>query len=125
MIKDIVRYENKVSLYFDTLEEKIMFSNILKGLEGVESIEEKVNTRTLRITFKAGSPAEYLLNHLSPKKEKALRMEDVHFYINPFLKHPATKLAFSVLTFGLSVGLLSFAICSMFIIPTLKTTFWR
>ncbi|WP_333784920.1 hypothetical protein [Thermocrinis sp.] len=125
MIKDVVRYQNKVSLYFDSLEEKILFSKILKGLEGVEAVEEKERTKTLRVVFRKGSPADYLLSHLSPKRESSLTKEDLFFYINPFLKHPATKLAFSVFTFGFSVGLLSFALCSMFIIPTLKTTFWR
>jgi len=125
MIKDMVRYENKVSLYFDSLEEKVLFSKILRGLDGVETVEEKELTRTLRVVFREGSPADYLLSHLSPKRESSLNKEDLYFYINSFLKHPATKLAFSIFTFGFSVGLLSFALCSVFIMPTLKTTFWR
>jgi len=59
------------------------------------------------------------------KRRESLTIEDLHFYLSPFIKHPAFKLAFSVFTFGFAVGLLSFSICTMFIIPTLKTTFGR
>jgi hypothetical protein len=49
----------------------------------------------------------------------------LHFYLSLFIKHPTLKLAFSVFTFGFAVGFLSFSVRSMFIVPTLKTTFGK
>jgi hypothetical protein len=110
-----------MSLHFDSVEGKVLFKSRVEGLKGIKI--EKEGYKTLKLKVEDQALLESLRENL--KKRESLNMEDLHFYLSPFIKHPALKLAFSVFTFGFAVGLLSFSVCSIFIVPTLKTTFGR
>lgn len=113
--------KGEVRLYFSSIEERNLFLRGINGVEGIEEVEYKENTRTLLIRFKEGGFAHYLLEHIIPKRARQeLSKEDMNFYLQSFLKHPAVKLGFSMLLLGWKVGLISFAVCSMLLIPYLK-----
>jgi hypothetical protein len=121
MINHIATYGNMLSLYFDSVEEKVLFKSRVEGLKGITI--EKEGYKTLKLKVEDQTLLESLRKNL--ERRESLTIEDLHFYLSPFIKHPALKLAFSIFTFGFAVGLLSFSVCSIFIIPTLKTTFGR
>ena len=110
-----------MTLYFDHPEEKILFKRRIEGLRGIKI--EREGYRSLRLVVEEPRLLEELKR--SSKGKERLTLEDIHFYVSPLLKHPAIKLAFSIMTFGFAVGITSFALCSMFVIPSLKTTFGR
>ncbi len=121
MIEYVSLRKGEARLYFSSTAERELFLRGMNGVEGVEGVEYKENTRTLFIKFKEGSFFHYLLENLKGSKEpQKLDREDWHFYLQPFLKHPAVKLAFSMALLGWNVGLISFAVCSMFLVPYLK-----
>jgi hypothetical protein len=121
MLNHIATYGNTLSLHFDSVEGKVLFKSRVEGSRGIRI--EKEGYKTLKLKVEDQALLESLRENL--KRRESLTIEDLHFYLSPFIKHPALKLAFSVFTFGFAVGLLSFSICTMFIIPTLKTTFGR
>jgi len=121
VINHIATYGNTLSLYFDSVEVKVLFKSRVEGLKGIKI--EKEGYKTLKLKVEDQTPLESLRENL--ERRESLTIEDLHFYLSPFIKHPALKLAFSIFTFGFAVGLLSFSICSIFIVPTLKTTFGR
>ena len=121
MLNHIATYGNTLSLHFDSVEGKVLFKSRVEGSRGIRI--EKEGYKTLKLKVEDQALLESLRENL--KRRESLTIEDLHFYLSPFIKHPAFKLAFSVFTFGFAVGLLSFSICTMFIIPTLKTTFGR
>ena len=122
MVEYVSLRRNEARLYFSSVEERNLFLRGMGGMEGVEGVEYKENTRTLLIRFREGSFVSYLLENLKKERTpKKLEREDIHFYIQPFLKHPAVKLGFSMALLGWKVGLISFAVCSMFLIPYLKS----
>lgn len=121
MIEHVSLRGSEARLYFSSVEERNLFLRGISGMEGIEGVEYKENTRTLLIKFRRGSFAYYLLENLSRRKTlQKLAGEDYNFYLQPFLKHPAVKLGFSVLLLGWKVGLVSFAVCSIFLVPYLK-----
>ncbi len=122
MIEYISKRRGEARLYFSTRKDRDLFVYFISGVEGVLEVEYKENTKTLLIKFQEGSFAHRLIESLKPT-EVYINKEDLHFYIQPLLKHPAVKLGFSLLMLGLPVGLLSFSFCSMFLIPYLKTKF--
>jgi len=121
MLNHIATYGNTLSLHFDSVEVKALFKSRVEGLKGIKI--EKEGYKTLKLKVENQALLESLRENL--ERRESLTIEDLHFYLSPFIKHPALKLAFSIFTFGFAVGLLSFSICSIFIIPTLKTTFGR
>jgi hypothetical protein len=121
MLNHIVTYGNTMSLHFDSVEGKVLFKSRVEGLKGIKI--EKEGYKTLKLKVEDQALLESLRENL--ERRESLTIEDLHFYLSPFIKHPALKLAFSIFTFGFAVGLLSFSVCSMFIVPTLKTTFGR
>ncbi|MDW8434074.1 MAG: hypothetical protein RMK35_04630 [Aquificaceae bacterium] len=122
MIEYVSYRKGEARLYFSSLEERNLFLRNMHGMEGVEGVEYKDNTRTLLIKFREGSFIHYILENLAgQRKSQALDREDLNFYIQPFLKHPAVKLGVSMLLLGWKVGLVSFTFCSIFFIPYLKT----
>ncbi len=123
MIEQLFLRKGEARIYFSTIEERNLFLKGMKGVEGVLEVDYKENTRTMLIKFKEGSFMHYLLENLASKRRSKLEGEDLHFYIQPFLKHPAVKLGFSTILLGWKVGLISFAVCSMFLVPYLKTKF--
>lgn len=121
MIEYVSLRKGEARLYFSSVAERDLFLRGMNGMEGVEGVEYKENTRTLLVRFREGSFFHYLLENLKGKKvPQRLEREDLHFYIQPFLKHPAVKLGFSMALLGWNVGLISFAVCSMFLVPYLK-----
>ncbi|MEZ0361988.1 MAG: hypothetical protein ABWK04_08890 [Hydrogenobacter sp.] len=122
MIEYVARKQGEARLYFSTREGRNLFARFTAELEGVLGVEYKENTTTLLIKFQEGSFAQRLIESLKPK-EVHINKEDLHFYIQPLLKHPAVKLGFSLFMLGLPAGLISFGFCSMFLIPYLKTKF--
>lgn len=120
MIEHVYLRRGEARLYFSTVQERGLFLRGMGGMEGVLGVEYKENTRTLLIRFKENSFIHYLLQNLR-KPPKSLEGEDINFYLQPFLKHPAVKLGFSMALLGWKVGLISFAVCGMFLIPYLKT----
>ncbi|MCS7171421.1 MAG: hypothetical protein N3D14_01305 [Aquificaceae bacterium] len=121
MIEYISRRKGEARLYFSSVEERNLFLRGMGGMEGVLGVDYKDNTRTLLIKFREGSFVHYLLENINSQKSlQKLDKEDLHFYLQPFLKHPAVKLSFSMLLLGWNVGLISFAVCSMFLLPYLK-----
>ena len=121
MINHIATYGNMLSIYFDSVEEKVLFKSRVEGLKCIKI--EKEGYKTLKLKVEDQTLLESLRKNL--ERRESLTIEDLHFYLSPFIKHPALKLAFSIFTFGFAVGLLSFSVCSIFIVPTLKTTFGR
>ncbi len=122
MIEYVSLREDSARLYFSSVEERDLFLRGMGRMEGVLGVEYKENTRTLLIRFKEGSFIHYLLENLKNKKPpKRMGKEDLHFYLQPFLKNPAVKLAFSVALLGWGAGLISFGVCSMLLLPYLKT----
>ncbi len=121
MINHVATYGNTLSLHFDSVEVKALFKSRVEGLRGITI--EKEGYKTLKLKVEDQALLESLRENL--ERRESLTIEDLHFYLSPFIKHPALKLAFSVFTFGFGVGLLSFSVCSIFIVPTLKTTFGR
>ncbi|MFN3869959.1 MAG: hypothetical protein ACK4MW_00525 [Aquificaceae bacterium] len=94
----------------------------MNGMDGVLGVEYKESTKTLLIRFKEGSFVHYLLENLKNKKApERIGKEDLHFYLQSFFKNPAVKLALSVSLLGWKAGLISFGVCSMFLVPYLKT----
>ncbi len=121
MIEHVSLRKGEARLYFSSIAEKEFFLHGMKGMEGVVGVEHKENIRTVLVRFREGSFAHYLIENLKAKREsQKLEKEDLHFYLQPFLKHPAVKLGFSMALLGWNVGLISFAICSMFLMPYLK-----
>lgn len=122
MIEFISRGDDWIRLYFSRREERDLFLSGMGGMEGVEGVEYKESTRTLLIRYKKGSFAEYVFSHIRPSKtQEALDRQDLHFYISPLIKHPAVKLAFSMLMLGGVAGLIAYGVCSMFLVPYLKS----
>jgi hypothetical protein len=121
VINHVATYGNTLSLHFDSVEVKVLFKSRVEGLKGIRI--EKEGYKTLKLKVEDRALLESLRENL--ERRESLTIEDLHFYLSPFIKHPALKLAFSIFTFGFAVGLLSFSICSIFIVPTLKTTFGR
>jgi hypothetical protein len=121
VINHVATYGNILSLHFDSVEVKVLFKSRVEGLKGIKI--EKEGYKTLKLKVEDQALLEILRENL--ERRESLTIEDLHFYLSPFIKHPALKLAFSVFTLGFAVGLLSFSICSIFIVPTLKTTFGR
>lgn len=121
MVNHVATYGNTLSLHFDSIEGKVLFKSRVEGLKGITI--EKEGCKTLKLKVEDQVLLESLRENL--EKRESLTIEDLHFYLSPFIKHPVLKLAFSVFTFGFAVGLLSFSVCTMFIVPTLKTTFGR
>ncbi|MDW8294206.1 MAG: hypothetical protein RMK21_02495 [Aquificaceae bacterium] len=121
MVEYVSRRGSEARLYFSSVEERNLFLRGMSGMEGVEGVEYKENTRTLLIKFREGSFAHYLLENIASKRgPQKLEREDINFYLQPFLKHPAVKLGFSMLLLGWGAGLISFAVCSIFLTPYLK-----
>ncbi len=121
MIEQIFLRKGEARIYFSTIEERNLFLQGIKGMDGVLELKCKENTRTLLVKFKEGSFMHYLLENLGSKKRSKLEREDLHSYIQPLLKHPAAKLGFSIIILGWKVGLISFAVCGMLLTPYLKT----
>ncbi|RMH02553.1 MAG: hypothetical protein D6699_05785 [Aquificota bacterium] len=114
--------ENRVRFYFDSKADRDMFIKGLEKLSGVVKVEGKENTRSLLVVYQKGSFAEQIINSLMGRKEvKGIGKEDLHFYLSPFIKHPAVKLLFSMAMLGGVVGLITFGVCSLFLVPYLKT----
>ncbi len=122
MIEYVSLRKGEARLYFSSTAEREFFIRGMNGAEGVEGVEYKENTRTLFIKFKEGSFAHYLIENLKHKRSyQRLEGDDVNFYLQPLLKHPVVKLAFSTALLGWKAGLISFAVCSMFLTPYLKS----
>lgn len=122
MIEYVSLRRGEARLYFSSVPERDLFLRGIERMEGVEEVHYKENTRTLLVKFREGSFFHYLLENIKGNaKAQSLEKEDLHFYLSAFIKHPAVKLGFSMLMLGWGVGLISFAVCSMFLVPYLKS----
>ncbi|MFN3975720.1 MAG: hypothetical protein ACK4LT_01500 [Aquificaceae bacterium] len=121
MIEYVSLRKDSARLYFSSVEERDLFLRGMDGMEGVLGVEYKESTKTLLIRFKEGSFVHYLLQNLKNRKLEGLGKEDLHFYLQSFLKSPVVKLALSVALLGWRAGLVSFGICGMFLTPYLRT----
>jgi len=121
MIEYVSLRQGEARLYFSSVEERDLFLRGMGGMEGVMGVEYKENTRTLLVRFKEGSFFHYLIENIKYKPVQRLEKDDIHFYLQHLLKHPGVKLAVSLAFLGWSAGIISFAFCSMFLIPYLKT----
>lgn len=122
MIEYVSLRKSEARLYFSSVPERDLFLRGIERMEGVEEVHYKENTRTLLVKFREGSFFHYLLENIKGNaKAQSLEKEDLHFYLSAFIKHPAVKLGFSMLMLGWGVGLISFAVCSMFLVPYLKS----
>lgn len=122
MIEYISVSEGRARLYFSTREEKELFMRGIREMEGVKELEGKENTRTLLVVYSKGSFAEYFISQIKIRREaERLSREDIHFYLSHLIKHPALKLLFSMAMLGSVAGLITFGVCSMFLVPYVKT----
>ncbi len=110
---------NRLVLEFESVVERDAFVKSLSGTKGIRAIEYSENTRRVRVELEEGSPLYKILRSAMGQRRSITR-EDIHFYLSPFIKHPAVKALFSMLMLGGSVGLISFGVCSLFLIPYLK-----
>ncbi len=121
MIEYVSKREEEVRLLFSTKEGRDLFSNAIRKINGVISVDYKQSTKAVTVKYRKDTPASLILEHIEPKRLDRLDRTDVHFYIFPFLKHPAVKLAFSMLMLGSISGIVVFGVCSLFLVPYLKT----
>ncbi|MFN3813619.1 MAG: hypothetical protein ACK4SM_03235 [Aquificaceae bacterium] len=121
MIEYVSKRKGEVRLLFSAREERDLFSNAICKINGVVSVDYKQSTRTITVKYREDSPASLILEHIEPKRLNMLDRTDIHFYISPFLKHPAVKLIFSMLMLGSISGIVVFGACSLFLVPYLKT----
>ncbi|MFN4318921.1 MAG: hypothetical protein ACK4FY_00370 [Aquificaceae bacterium] len=122
MIEYVSLRRGEAKLYFSSVEERDLFLRGMGGvMEGVVGVEYKENTKTLLIRFKEGSFLHYLIENIKYKPVQKLEKEDINFYLQHILKNPGLKLALNIALLGWGAGLVSFAFCSMFLLPYLKT----
>ncbi|MFN4131918.1 MAG: hypothetical protein ACK4GE_02440 [Caldimicrobium sp.] len=123
MIEYLSKREGEIRLIFSNSFERDLFYRGLAKVEGIKEIAFKENTRSLKIRYMPNSFAGMILEHISPKKRESVSIEDLYFYLNHLVKHPGSKLLFSILVFGKKVGPIKFALCNLLIIPYLKSKF--
>jgi len=121
MIEYVSLRQGEARLYFSSVEERDLFLRGMGGMEGVMGVEYKENTKTLLVRFKEGSFFHYLVENIKHKPVQRLEKEDIHCYLQHLLKHPGVKLVVSLAFLGWGAGLISFALCSMLLVPYLKT----
>ena len=114
--------KDTIALEFDSTAQRDSFVRSISGMQGIISLSYKENTRRLRLQYEPSSAIGMLIDMLKGKPVY-IQKEDVHFYVAPLIKHPGVKLLFSMLMLGGTVGLISFGVCSLFLIPYLKTKF--
>jgi hypothetical protein len=98
MVNHVATYGNTVSLYFDSVESKVLFKSRVAGLKGIKI--EKEGYKTLRLKVEDQALLESLLESLEKRRSLnslSINIEDLYSYISPFIKHPALKLAFTVI----------------------------
>jgi len=93
MVNHVATYGNTLSLYFDSVEGKILFKSRVEGLKGITI--EKEGYKTLKLKVEDQSLLESLRENL--KRRESLKIEDLHSYLSTFINHPALKLAFTAI----------------------------
>jgi hypothetical protein len=93
MVNHVATYGNTLSLYFDSVEGKILFKSRVEGLKGITI--EKEGYKTLKLKVEDQDILESLRENL--KRRESLKIEDLHSYLSTFINHPALKLAFTVI----------------------------
>jgi hypothetical protein len=93
MINHVATYGNTLSLYFDSVEGKVLFKSRVEGLKGIRI--EKEGYKTLKLKVEDQALLESLRENL--KRRESLKIEDLHSYLSTFINHPALKLAFTVI----------------------------
>jgi hypothetical protein len=93
MVNHVATYGNTLSLYFDSVEGKILFKSRVEGLKGITI--EKEGYKTLKLKVEDQALLESLRENL--KRRESLKIEDLHSYLSTFINHPALKLAFTVI----------------------------
>lgn len=125
MLEFISWQERGVKIYFSDDLEKNLFQKVFSGLEGVEELEAPSDRNYLFLKIRKGSPADLLLNYLSPIKKEGLTKLDLYYYLSLLLKNPLIKLFIAFSTLGLKPGIVSFVLCSLIITPWAKRTFGK
>jgi hypothetical protein len=92
-VNHVAAYGNTLSLYFDSVEGKILFKSRVEGLKGITI--EKEGYKTLKLKVEDQDILESLRENL--KRRESLKIEDLHSYLSTFINHPALKLAFTVI----------------------------
>lgn len=111
-------------LKFTNLTELYLFSDKMKLIPGIESIEPNVTVLTVLIKYEIGSPLDYILQKMVSKPhELKLSKEDVSAYITPLLANPITKALWLIALFGTTVGFLQFSISSMIVNKYIQAKF--
>jgi hypothetical protein len=96
MVNHVVTYGNTLSLYFDSVEGKVLFKSRVEGLKGIKI--EKEGYKTLKLKVEDQALLESLRENLERRRSlNSLNLEDLYSYLSPFIKHPALKLAFTVI----------------------------
>jgi hypothetical protein len=96
MVNHVAAYGNTLSLYFDSVEGKILFKSRVEGLKGITI--EKEGYKTLKLKVEDQALLESLRENLKKRRGKIdLKIEDLHSYLSTFINHPALKLAFTVI----------------------------
>jgi hypothetical protein len=93
MVNHVAAYGNTLSLYFDSVEGKILFKSRVEGLKGITI--EKEGYKTLKLKVEDQALLESLRENL--ERRESLKMENLHSYLSTFINHPALKLAFTVI----------------------------
>ncbi|MCS7084278.1 MAG: hypothetical protein NZL90_04775 [Aquificaceae bacterium] len=95
----------------ERFEEKIRKEGFIEVLEsGNSSLLIKVNSAVIN-------------EMLDVSKFHGLDRSDIHFYLGFFIKHPFLKALFSIGMLGFWVGLINFGVCSMIVMPYIKSRF--
>jgi hypothetical protein len=96
MVNHVATYGNTLSLYFDSVEGKVLFKSRVEGLKSIKI--EKEGYKTLRLKVEDQALLESLRESLERRRSlNSLNIEDLYLYLSPFIKHPALKLAFTVI----------------------------
>jgi DNA-directed RNA polymerase subunit L len=97
MVNHVAAYGNTLSLYFDSVEGKILFKSRVEGLKGITI--EKEGYKTLKLKVEDQTLLESLRENLKKREglKIDLKIEDLHSYLSTFINHPALKLAFTVI----------------------------
>lgn len=118
MIKSSYRLSGgKWRIHFYSPIEKEHFEEKIKSEKFIEVLESGHSSLLIKVNSVAINEV------LDASKFQGIDKSDIHFYLGFFIKHPFLKALFSIGMLGFWVGLINFGVCSMIVMPYIKSRF--
>jgi len=119
----VSKTDSRVRIKFDNEFEKRNFIKNMKDINGIKDLKEG-KALSVIIEYESGSTFDYIIKNLKETKEEIKAGKDeIFYYTNFFITHPAVKALWSMALLGAKRGFLTFAICTIGIGRFLKSKF--